>query len=170
MPLNIDWQQILLHLFNFAILFFALYFILYKPVRDFMDKREQMYIDRETDSNKKLEDANKAKAEYEQLLQNAESDASFSDCEKAAYWYKKSAEQQAAADAEAIREQARADAEQIIEKARATAELERNEILKSTRREIAKTAAMMAEKIVTDSDTAAYDRFIESAERGESDA
>ena len=161
MPLNIDWQQILLHLFNFAILFFALYFILYKPVRDFMDKREQMYIDRETDSNKKLEDANKAKAEYEQLLQNAESDAAN---------YKKSAEQQAAADAEAIREQARADAEQIIEKARATAELERNEILKSTRREIAKTAAMMAEKIVTDSDTAAYDRFIESAERGESDA
>lgn len=161
MPLNIDWQQILLHLFNFAILFFALYFILYKPVRDFMDKREQMYIDRETDSNKKLEDANKAKAEYEQLLQNAESDAAN---------YKKSAEQQAAADAEAIREQARADAEQIIEKARATAELERNEILKSTRREIAKTAAMMAEKIVSDSDTAAYDRFIESAERGESDA
>lgn len=161
MPLNIDWQQILLHLFNFAILFFALYFILYKPVRDFMDKREQMYIDRETDSNKKLDDANKAKAEYEQLLQNAESDAAN---------YKKSAEQQAAADAEAIREQARADAEQIIEKARATAELERNEILKSTRREIAKTAAMMAEKIVTDSDTAAYDRFIESAERGESDA
>lgn len=161
MPLNIDWQQILLHLFNFAILFFALYFILYKPVRDFMDKREQMYIDRETDSNKKLEDANKAKAEYEQLLQNAEADAAN---------YKKSAEQQAAADAEAIREQARADAEQIIEKARATAELERNEILKSTRREIAKTAAMMAEKIVSDSDTAAYDRFIESAERGESDA
>lgn len=161
MPLNIDWQQILLHLFNFAILFFALYFILYKPVRDFMDKREQMYIDRETDSNKKLEDANKAKAEYEQLLQNAEVDAAN---------YKKSAEQQAAADAEAIREQARADAEQIIEKARATAELERNEILKSTRREIAKTAAMMAEKIVSDSDTAAYDRFIESAERGESDA
>ena len=28
----------------------------------------------------------------------------------------------------------------------------------------------MAEKIVSDSDTAAYDRFIESAERGESDA
>ena len=30
-PLNIDWQQILLHLFNFTILFGALYILLYKP-------------------------------------------------------------------------------------------------------------------------------------------
>ena len=30
-PLNIDWQQILLHLFNFIILFGILYFFLYKP-------------------------------------------------------------------------------------------------------------------------------------------
>ena len=42
-PLNIDWQQILLHLFNFAILFAILYFLLYKPVKDFMAKREEYY-------------------------------------------------------------------------------------------------------------------------------
>ena len=34
MPLNINLQQILLHALNFVILFGALYFLLYKPVRD----------------------------------------------------------------------------------------------------------------------------------------
>ena len=32
-PLNIDWQQILLHLLNFAILAGGLYLLLYKPVK-----------------------------------------------------------------------------------------------------------------------------------------
>ena len=38
-PLNIDWQQILLHVLNFVILFGGLYFLLYKPVKNFMAKR-----------------------------------------------------------------------------------------------------------------------------------
>lgn len=33
MPLNMDWQQILLHLLNFVILFAILYFLLYEPVK-----------------------------------------------------------------------------------------------------------------------------------------
>ena len=32
-PLNIDWHQILLHLFNFLILVGGLYFLLYNPIR-----------------------------------------------------------------------------------------------------------------------------------------
>lgn len=39
-PLNVDWQQILLHLFNFIILFGGLWLLLYKPVKNFMAKRE----------------------------------------------------------------------------------------------------------------------------------
>ena len=42
-PLNIDWQQILLHLLNFVILFAILYFLLYDPVKKFMDKRCEYY-------------------------------------------------------------------------------------------------------------------------------
>ena len=37
-PLNVDWQQILLHLFNFIILFGGLWLLLYKPVKNFMAK------------------------------------------------------------------------------------------------------------------------------------
>ena len=42
-PLNLDWQQILLHLFNFVILAGGLYFLLYKPVKKFMDNRTAYY-------------------------------------------------------------------------------------------------------------------------------
>lgn len=161
MPLNIDWQQILLHLFNFAILFFALYFILYKPVRGFMDKREQMYRDRDKETEQKLADAQKSKDEYEQLLQNASNEIAR---------FKRNEEQSASADAEKIREDAKADAEKILEKARVQAAAERDRIIRSANREIAKTASMMAEKIVTGSGTVAYDRFIESAERSGKDA
>ena len=43
MPLNIDWQQILLHVFNFLILVTGLSLILFKPVRKFMHDREEKY-------------------------------------------------------------------------------------------------------------------------------
>ena len=47
-PLNIDWQQILLHLFNFSILVGGLYLLLFKPVKNFMDKRTKHYQDMES--------------------------------------------------------------------------------------------------------------------------
>ena len=53
-PLNIDWQQILLHLFNFTILFGALYILLYKPVRDFMENREAHYAEMDSKAEQAL--------------------------------------------------------------------------------------------------------------------
>ena len=49
MPLNIDFQQIFLHLFNFIILATGLYLLLYRPVVAFMDQRKAHYeeIDRQ---------------------------------------------------------------------------------------------------------------------------
>ena len=41
MPLNIDWQQILLHLLNFVILFAGRWLLLYKPVKKFMNGRRE---------------------------------------------------------------------------------------------------------------------------------
>lgn len=59
-PLNIDWQQILLHLFNFAILAGGLYLLLYKPVKQFMEQREADY-------RKAHDAAQAAQAQAEQL-------------------------------------------------------------------------------------------------------
>ena len=56
MPLNIDWQQILLHLFNFVVLTGVLYFLLYKPVKSFMDKRTEEYRSADEKANKTVSD------------------------------------------------------------------------------------------------------------------
>ncbi len=58
MPLNIDWQQILLHMFNFVILFAVLYFLLYQPIKSFMEKRIKYYETREREIEEKLLEAN----------------------------------------------------------------------------------------------------------------
>ena len=71
MPLNIDWQQILLHLLNFLILAVGLYFILYKPVKKFMKKREDDYAAREEKTAEALKDAESSRAEYEKTVMSA---------------------------------------------------------------------------------------------------
>ena len=62
MPLNIDWQQILLHLLNFVILFTGLWFLLYKPVRAFMQKRREHYEKMDAEAAKQVR-INEAEAE-----------------------------------------------------------------------------------------------------------
>ena len=57
-PLNIDWQQILLHAFNLIILTGGLYFLLYQPVTAFMKKRQDYYAGLEADAQAKLREAN----------------------------------------------------------------------------------------------------------------
>ena len=71
MPLNIDWQQILLHLLNFLILAVGLYLLLYKPVKAFMKKREDSYAEREKKTEEALRDAEKRRGEYEDKLARA---------------------------------------------------------------------------------------------------
>lgn len=70
-PLNIDWQQILLHLFNFCLLFGGLWLLLYKPVKDFMQKRTEHYSQMQAEAEKKLAEAEKQEKEYDSRLQNA---------------------------------------------------------------------------------------------------
>ena len=71
-PLNVDWQQILLHWMNLAILTGGLYFLLYKPVKRFMEKREAYYRDLEEQAAGKLREAEELKASYQAKLDGAE--------------------------------------------------------------------------------------------------
>ena len=82
MPLNIDWQQILLHLLNFLILFAGLYFILYKPVKKFMKKRADGYAEQESRTKEALEDAERSRDAYSAKL--AEADAEIAALKKQA--------------------------------------------------------------------------------------
>ena len=71
-PLNIDWQQILLHLLNFSILAGGLYFLLYRPVKDFMAKREAYYAGQAAQAEKTAREAEELRREYEDKLAQAE--------------------------------------------------------------------------------------------------
>lgn len=71
LPLGLDFKEILLHLLNFFILLTALYFLLYKPVRSFMVKREEEYKQAEQKAQEGLKQAEATKEEQEALLKSA---------------------------------------------------------------------------------------------------
>ena len=143
-PLNIDWQQILLHFFNFSILVGGLYLLLFKPVKDFMAKREQHYQAIDDDAAAKLREA-------EEKVKSAD-------------------ERVAALDNELTERQratAKAEADKIIEAARAEGERERKKIVDDANREAVAIAEAAMDKLVNEHTSAAYDDFLKTVE-GES--
>ncbi|MCR5302527.1 MAG: ATP synthase F0 subunit B [Lachnospiraceae bacterium] len=139
MPLNIDVQQILLHLFNLVLLFGILYILLYKPVHDFMDKREEEYRKRDRDTKDALSDAEKLKGEYESKLAEAEKETALERARTSAA---------AEAEREKIISDAHNRASSIVEDARDKAQKEHDRLIARAQTEIADYVAMAAEKIV----------------------
>jgi len=157
MPLNIDWQQILLHLFNFLLLFAGLYVLLYGPVKKFMKKREDHYREEAEASERMKQEAADAKKEYEDKIAGIE--AEIADRRKAA-----------AAELEEMRVRREEDAEKsaagIIRKAEGEAEIRKAEIIGSARTEIAEMLDEAAEHLFVNAGSEElYDKFLESAER-----
>ena len=72
MPLNINLQQILLHALNFVILFGALYFLLYRPVKTYMDGRRAHYAKLDEDAKSALAAAEQTKETYAAQLKAAD--------------------------------------------------------------------------------------------------
>ncbi len=161
LPLNIDIQQILLHLLNFTILFGILYFLLYSPVKKFMEKREQYYKDMDAEAKGELE---KAKAN------NAESEKKLADLDNELSLMRKSMN----ADMDEAREQmiseAKKEAKEIINSANSKAMMDRERIMAETQNEIKEMVAKATEKIVLNSEVGeSYDDFLASVERKDSD-
>ena len=154
-PLNIDWQQILLHMFNFVLLFAILYFLLYKPGKKFIAKRAEYYANMDKEAQSKLENAAAAeKAGNERL---AQVDAEIAEKRRIAV-------EQFAADKERYLNAAQAESDRIMNKAKAEAQSIRDEMLRKTNEEIQEIVTAAAEKIVFPDADAAYDRFLEEAE------
>lgn len=159
-PLNINLQQILLHLFNFVILFAVLYFLLYAPVKKFMQKRTDYYKDMDDKANGNFKKSEEMKKEYSDKLLALENELD----EKRQNEYKKISEEK-----EKNLSDAKNEADKIIIDARKKAEDEKAKILASAQNEILDMAAAAAEKIVKEKSTSdAYDSFLNSAKRGDS--
>lgn len=157
MPLNIDWQQILLHLLNFMILAGGLYLLLYQPVKAFMEKRIAYFKSLEQDTAQALNHAETVKAEYEKQLSKAEEEIA----EK-----KAAARKQTEEFCEKEIKEAQGQAGKILEDARLMADQEKEKILADARKEIVEMAAMAAEKILLEKTaSSAYDQFLEAAEK-----
>lgn len=158
-PLNIDWQQILLHLFNFTILFGAMYVLLYKPVKDFMAKRDAYY----KDLNKQAEGELKAAEEEKKL---------YADKIEAFDHEVKAEKEKVRAEVEKQRtyqlQEAKADAEKIVADAKAEANRQKDEIIASAQKEITDMVTEAMEKLTLEQSASdAFEQFLATAEESE---
>ena len=158
MPLNIDWQQILLHWMNLAILTGGLYFLLCKPVKQFMEKREEHYRQLDQEASGKLAEANQVKAEYQEKMEAAKEEIHQARA-KAQQTAQQSAQEQLA--------QAQEQAKQIVARARAEAEHSKERALRESQRELRRLAAEATKRLALQKDP--FDQFLDLAERGEDD-
>ena len=157
-PLNIDWQQILLHLFNFMILAGGLYLLLYKPVKKFMDQRTAYYQQMQDEAEQKLVSARELEASYEEKMKEADAEILRKKIQAA-----KDAEESADAHLKAAREQA----EKVLADAKESARKEQEKILSETQTKIAGLASEAVEKLLSTPAEEVYDQFLDSAERGD---
>ncbi len=159
MPLNIDIEQILLHILNFVILAGGLTLLLFDPVRKFIEKRQKEFERREEENRLAALENERTKAEYEKKL--AEFDAGLSDV-------RRKSEEEAADAAKAYIESAKAEAEAIVAKAEADAEKRKEQILDSAQTEIGELVIGAAQKLLADTATPErthelYDAFLKQA-------
>ena len=157
MPLNIDIQQILLHMLNFVILFAALYFLLYKPIRNFMDNRNKYYDELEEKTNAAIKDAENVRLEYEAKLDSLKSEEAR---------IKSDAANEAQKNAEKIISDAQDKAADIIAKSKQRAAKEKNSMIKSANKQIRHIAEEAAQKLVIDGEDA-YETFLNAFGDGE---
>ena len=159
-PLNIDWQQILLHFFNFSILVGGLYLLLFKPVKSFMAKREKHYADMESAAVAREKDTEELKAEM------AKREAAFdTELEEK----RAAAAKEAEAFAQQQRDAAKAQADRILSDAKSAAESERQKIVAEANREavaIADARSQPGDVVILSPASTSFDRFANFMERG----
>ena len=163
-PLNIDWQQILLHLLNFAILAGGLYLLLFKPVKAFMEKRESYYQNMDSEAKQKLQDAEALKDSYTRQLDSAAQEIA-----------QKKADAQKAIEASRSEQlkAAKDEADRILQAARANTEREHDKMLRDAQKEMADLAVTAAEKLLLKGEGSPYEQFlnaVNAGKRGEPDA
>lgn len=161
LPLNIDFQQIFLHLFNFVVLFAILYFLLYNPVKKFMEKRTEYYKKMDEEAKANLEESEKTKEEYLQKLAQADDEISK----------KKEKIRKEMEEANELRmKQAKKEAAKMISDGHKTIERERAKMLREVQEEISDMVTSATEKLVLNASTSqAYDDFLSAVKRSESD-
>lgn len=139
LPLNINFGQILLHMFNLTLLFGGLYLLLYKPIKKFMDDRTAKYRELDDEANKKLAEADEAKRQAEEKLSGIQAEISE---------IRSQARLQAERQAESIVKEAKDKKTKILSDAEEAALREKRRIINDAREEVAVLAVKAAEKVL----------------------
>ena len=161
LPLNIDPQQILLHLLNFVVLFGIMYFLLYSPVKKFMDQRVEHYKEMDEKAQKDNAEAERARKEYTEKLAAVDFEIEEKKLEARRTINEQSEKSLAAAKNEAAR---------IIDDANRKARSDSKRIIEEAESEIANIAATAAERIILKSGVSeSYDQFLRAVEDGGAD-
>ena len=159
LPLNINFTQIFLHLLNFLILFAILYFVLYKPVRNFMEKREKMYKDMDDEARDNLRVSEETKAQYETKISEAESEISQ---------MKQKSRQEIEKNKESQLKAAKDEAERIIREAKEEAGREKEKIISEAQAEISEMVTDATEKLALQATAGeAFDQFLNAVDLAE---
>ncbi len=154
LPLNIDFQQIALHLFNFVILAGGLYILLYKPVKDFMQKRVDHYKHMDESADHVKAELERLKGEYEAKMHEADVEIAHMRSEAAT---------KASEASERKLEETQEKCQKLMAETREAAERERDKIISSAQPMVAKLAAQAAAKII-DENTDVYESFAKAAQ------
>ena len=154
-PLNFDPQQVLLHWLNLVILVGGLYFILYRPVKKFIAKREDYYRNLEQQADDKIAQAEQFKAEYGEKLAAADDEI---------HQARARAQQAVEQSTQEQLNQARAQAEEIVAQARAQADRIKEQAVHDSQDEIRRLAETAAGRLAIRQDP--FDQFLDLAEGG----
>ncbi len=158
LPLNIDWQQILLHALNLVILVGGLYALLFKPVKKFMDQRTENYQKMKADAENAQAQAESLKAELSERMKQADAEAQT---------YRQEAMDRAEKEAGAVLDSARSQAEKIVNAAREKAANEEKQIVQNAQSEIARLSVEATQKLMDYKLSDVYNQFLDSAEGSE---
>ena len=159
LPLNINITQIFLHLFNFLILFAILYFLLYKPVKNFMENREKQYKEMDDEARDNLRVSEETKVQYETRM--SEADAEISQM-------KSKSRQEIEKNRDSQLQAAKEEAERIITEAKAEANREKERIISEAQAEISEMVTDATEKLALKATAGeAFDQFLDAVDLAE---
>ena len=137
--LGLDLKDFLLHLFTFLLLVTIVGLLVYKPVIRFVRARKEGIEKQEKEHNEKMEEAEKTKSQYTDLIGSAEHDIAAK---------KKEADALAAAKAEETLAEAKLRAEKILQEAEEEAKNEKVKAITAMKGEVAEVAVMIASGIL----------------------
>lgn len=138
--MNIEPMEIIIHIINIIVLFFILRLLLYKPIHNYLTARAGHVSSQLEEAKGRQAEAMKTKEQYDRLMADSKKEAD----EKISEIILK-----AHADAEIIIQKANEKASSVVDEAKKQAEIEKKNILKDMRDEIADFSLNIARKILS---------------------